>query len=57
MRSIAKNLKPTLTFSVDGNKWKIISESSFRKHVWEFELGDEITETTPDGRQVKVIAF
>ncbi|EFO26414.1 lipocalin/cytosolic fatty-acid binding protein family protein [Loa loa] len=53
MRSIARNLKPTLTFSVDGNKWKIVSESSFRKHVWEFELGEEFVETTPDGRQVK----
>uniref|UniRef100_A0A0R3S0L3 FABP domain-containing protein n=1 Tax=Elaeophora elaphi TaxID=1147741 RepID=A0A0R3S0L3_9BILA len=57
MRSIAKNLKPTLIFSVDGNKWKIVSDSNFKKHVWEFELGEEFTETTPDGRQVKVIVF
>ncbi|EJW89080.1 lipocalin/cytosolic fatty-acid binding protein family protein [Wuchereria bancrofti] len=53
MRGIAKNLKPTLTFSVNGNKWKIVSESRFKKHVWEFELGEEFDETTPDGRQVK----
>uniref|UniRef100_A0A915PRB9 Cytosolic fatty-acid binding proteins domain-containing protein n=1 Tax=Setaria digitata TaxID=48799 RepID=A0A915PRB9_9BILA len=53
MRSIAKTLKPTLTFSVDGNKWKIVSESTFKKYVWEFELDKEFTETTPDGRQVK----
>ncbi|VDO31156.1 unnamed protein product [Brugia timori] len=53
MRGIAKNLKPTLTFSMNGNKWKIVSESRFKKHVWEFELGEEFDETTPDGRQVK----
>ncbi|VIO98392.1 Uncharacterized protein BM_BM6503 [Brugia malayi] len=53
MRGIAKNLKPTLTFSMNGNKWKIVSESRFKKHVWEFELDEEFDETTPDGRQVK----
>ncbi|KAL3984917.1 Lipocalin / cytosolic fatty-acid binding family protein [Acanthocheilonema viteae] len=53
MRNLAKSLKPALTFTVDGNKWKIVSQSSFKKHVWEFELGEEFTETTPDGRQVK----
>ncbi|CAG9534411.1 unnamed protein product [Cercopithifilaria johnstoni] len=53
MRTVAKNLKPTLTFSVDGKKWKIVSESTFKTHVWEFELGEEFDETTADGRQVK----
>ncbi|VDK84515.1 unnamed protein product [Litomosoides sigmodontis] len=53
MRTIAKNLKPTIIISSDGNKWKIVSESNFRRHIWEFVLGEEIAETTPDGRQVK----
>lgn len=57
MRSIAKNLKPKITFTIDGNKWKILSESTFRNHAWEFELDKEFMETTPDGRQVKVITF
>ncbi|VDM96640.1 unnamed protein product [Thelazia callipaeda] len=56
-RGIARNVKPTLTFTVEGNKWKIVSESTFRKHVWEFELGKEFNETTADGRQVKSIFF
>lgn len=55
MRTVAGNLKPTITISLNGNKWKIVSQSTFKKHVWEFVLGEEIDETTLDGRQVKVI--
>lgn len=54
MRSIARNLKPSLIFSVDGSKWKIVSDSTFKSHCWEFELDKEFDETTADGRQVKV---
>ncbi|VDK70658.1 unnamed protein product [Onchocerca ochengi] len=53
LRNIAKNVKPKLIFSVDGNKWKIVSESYFKTHVWEFELGKEFNDTTPYGREVK----
>uniref|UniRef100_A0A0N5AEH2 FABP domain-containing protein n=1 Tax=Syphacia muris TaxID=451379 RepID=A0A0N5AEH2_9BILA len=52
-RKIADKLKPSLTFSCDGKKWKIVSESTFKTVVTEFTLDEEFDETTGDGRTLK----
>ncbi|VDK21204.1 unnamed protein product [Anisakis simplex] len=51
-RKMAVTLKPTLTISVENGKWKIVSESTFKTIVVEFELGKEFEETTGDGRKL-----
>lgn len=53
-RKMANTLKPTLTFSRDGDKWKMVSVSTFKTHVTEFTIGEEFDETTGDGRVLKV---
>uniref|UniRef100_A0A7E4ZRD7 FABP domain-containing protein n=1 Tax=Panagrellus redivivus TaxID=6233 RepID=A0A7E4ZRD7_PANRE len=52
-RKLASNLKPTLVFEIDGDKWKMSSLSTFKNIVTEFELDKEFDETTGDGRKVK----
>ncbi|VDD92708.1 unnamed protein product [Enterobius vermicularis] len=54
-RKMANTLKPTLTFSRDGDKWKMVSVSTFKTHVTEFTIGEEFDETTGDGRVLKSV--
>ncbi|KHN75186.1 Fatty acid-binding -like protein 5 [Toxocara canis] len=51
-RKMAVTLKPTLTITCEGGKWKIVSESTFKTIILEFELGKEFEETTGDGRKL-----
>jgi len=52
-RKMAGALKPVLDISVEGNHWKMVSTSTFKTVVTEFDLDKEFEETTPDGRQMK----
>ncbi|KAI1720716.1 lipocalin / cytosolic fatty-acid binding protein family domain-containing protein [Ditylenchus destructor] len=54
-RKIAANLKPVLDFTVDGDHWKMVSTSTFKTVVTEFDLGKEFDETTADGRVLKSV--
>uniref|UniRef100_A0A915BBG2 Lipocalin/cytosolic fatty-acid binding domain-containing protein n=2 Tax=Parascaris univalens TaxID=6257 RepID=A0A915BBG2_PARUN len=50
-RRIAATLKPALTVTCEGGKWKFLSESTFKTIVFEFELDKEFVEITGDGRK------
>lgn len=53
-RKMACAQKPTLIITRDENKIKIVTESTFKTIVLEFELGKEFDETTGDGRKMIV---
>ncbi len=55
-RKVGAVVKPilTITQSADGKKWSMLSESTFKNAVTEFELGKAFDETTIDGRVLKV---
>ncbi|KAF8366920.1 lbp-6 [Pristionchus pacificus] len=50
-RKAAANIKVTLEFKKQGNKWVCAQESTFKNTSLEFELDKEFEETTPDGRK------
>uniref|UniRef100_A0AC35G072 Cytosolic fatty-acid binding proteins domain-containing protein n=1 Tax=Panagrolaimus sp. PS1159 TaxID=55785 RepID=A0AC35G072_9BILA len=54
-RKVANNLKPQIVIKVDGDHWRMESNSTFKNLVVEFDLGKEFEETTGDGRKVMVI--
>lgn len=51
---MAAKLKPVLEIVVSGNHWKMVSTSTFKTVVTEFDLGVEFDEETADGRKMKV---
>uniref|UniRef100_A0A914Y6P9 Cytosolic fatty-acid binding proteins domain-containing protein n=1 Tax=Panagrolaimus superbus TaxID=310955 RepID=A0A914Y6P9_9BILA len=51
-RKVAANLKPQIVIKVDGDHWRLESNSTFKNIVVEFDLGKEFEETTGDGRKV-----
>lgn len=53
LRKTAGALKPDIVFSIDGDTWKLRSESTFKNTEIVFKLGEEFDETTADGRKVK----
>lgn len=54
-RKIGNNISPTVTLEKNGNKYKLLTESTFKTSIIEFELGKEFDETTLDDRQVKSV--
>uniref|UniRef100_A0A1I7S6J9 FABP domain-containing protein n=1 Tax=Bursaphelenchus xylophilus TaxID=6326 RepID=A0A1I7S6J9_BURXY len=52
-RKMAATLKPLLEISVEGDHWKLHSQSTFKNVLTEFDLGKEFEETTADGRVLK----
>nr|ABO93626.3 fatty acid binding protein a [Mesocestoides vogae] len=53
-RQAGKLAKPTLIVSCLGDgKYKMRSESTFKNTEFEFKLGEEFKEETPDGRTVQ----
>uniref|UniRef100_A0A5K3G6H4 FABP domain-containing protein n=1 Tax=Mesocestoides corti TaxID=53468 RepID=A0A5K3G6H4_MESCO len=53
-RQVYRISKPTFTVSrLEGCKYKMRSESTFKTTEFEFKLGEEFEEETPDGRTVK----
>ena len=51
-RKVANNLKPQIVIKVDGDHWRMESNSTFKNLAVEFDLGKEFEETTGDGRKV-----
>ncbi|CAB3408943.1 unnamed protein product [Caenorhabditis bovis] len=54
-RKAAANLKPLLEFKHEGDVWHANQYSTFKNTTLTFKLGEEFTETTPDGRTFKSI--
>ncbi|TKR72093.1 hypothetical protein L596_019606 [Steinernema carpocapsae] len=52
-RMLAAKLKPVLEFKKDGEKWTMISTSTFKTVTVNFVLGKEFEDVTADGRNVK----
>ena len=53
-RTTANALKPDTIISIDGDTWKLRTESTFKNTELVFKLNEEFDETTADGRKVKV---
>uniref|UniRef100_A0A8C9P5T0 Cytosolic fatty-acid binding proteins domain-containing protein n=1 Tax=Spermophilus dauricus TaxID=99837 RepID=A0A8C9P5T0_SPEDA len=54
-RNAAVLVKPNVIISMDGDKVKMRTESSFKNTEISFKLGEEFDETTADDRNVKSI--
>jgi hypothetical protein len=52
MAKMGNMAKPTLTISVEGDTWKLKSETTFKTAKAEFKLGEEFVETTADERKM-----
>ncbi|KAG8441896.1 hypothetical protein GDO86_010903 [Hymenochirus boettgeri] len=52
-RKAAGSLKPDVLISVDGDVYKVRTESTFKNSEFVFKLGEEFDETTADGRKTK----
>uniref|UniRef100_A0A8C9P866 Cytosolic fatty-acid binding proteins domain-containing protein n=1 Tax=Spermophilus dauricus TaxID=99837 RepID=A0A8C9P866_SPEDA len=52
-RNAAVLVKPNVIISMDGDKVKMRTESSFKNTEISFKLGEEFDETTADDRNVK----
>uniref|UniRef100_A0A914DBS2 Lipocalin/cytosolic fatty-acid binding domain-containing protein n=1 Tax=Acrobeloides nanus TaxID=290746 RepID=A0A914DBS2_9BILA len=53
MRKLATSVYPTLEITITGDHWKIVTSSTMKTIVVEFDLGVEFDEVTPDGRKLK----
>jgi len=53
MAKLGSTAKPTLIISVDGDRWTLKSETTFKTTKVEFQLGVEFDETTADDRKMK----
>jgi hypothetical protein len=54
LRTTGNALKPDVVIAVDGDSWKLRSESTFKNTEINFKLGEEFDEKTADGRECKV---
>lgn len=54
-RMMAKGMKPRVVIIEKDGKWTLRTETTLRTMVIEFTPNVEYEETTPDGRQLKVI--
>ncbi|XP_031617427.1 fatty acid-binding protein, muscle-like [Contarinia nasturtii] len=56
LRSVGNSVSPTVELrKMDGNKYKLITKSTFKDTELNFELGKEFDEVTLDGRNVKSV--
>jgi len=55
MAKLGSTAKPSLIISIEGDTWKLKTETTFKKTKVEFKLGVEFDEETADGRKVKTI--
>ncbi len=53
-RKIGNTTKPTVTVTVDGDSWDMVTESALKTHKLHFKLNEETETETMDGRKVKV---
>ena len=54
LAKLGSTAKPTMIVSIDGDVWKIRTETTFKTHEIRFKIGEEFDESTPDGRKVRV---
>lgn len=54
LRKIATTISSTVTFTINGDHWLMVIDSSFKRITLEFDLGVEFDEVTGDGRHMKV---
>jgi len=55
LRKIGNSVSPTVELKKDGDKYTLITSSTFKTSEISFELGKEFDEETLDGRNVKSI--
>lgn len=56
-RMVARGLKPRLIISEKDGKWTLCTDTIFKTMTIEFTPDVEFSETTGDGRELKVIIF
>ncbi|CAH8490258.1 unnamed protein product [Schistosoma turkestanicum] len=56
-RQIGNTVTPTMTFTLDGDKMTMLTESTFKNLSSTFIFGQEFEEKTSDGRTVKSIVI
>nr|AAM18480.1 Sm14 fatty acid-binding protein isoform T20 [Schistosoma mansoni] len=54
-RQIGNTVTPTVTFTMDGDKMTMLTESTFKNLSCTFKFGEEFDEKTSDGRNVKSV--
>lgn len=54
LRKLGSTSKPTVEFSVNDGVWTFKTISTLKTTEIKFRLGEEVTETTLDGRECKV---
>ncbi|CAH8526150.1 unnamed protein product [Schistosoma margrebowiei] len=54
-RQIGNTVTPTVTFTMDGDKMTMLTESTFKNLSCTFKFGEEFEEKTSDGRNVKSV--
>lgn len=52
LRKIGNSVSPTVELKKEGDKYQLITESTFKNSTIDFELGKEFEEETLDGRKV-----
>lgn len=55
LRKIGNSVSPTVELKKDGDKFTLVTSSTFKNSEISFELGKEFDEETLDGRQVKSV--
>jgi len=55
LRKIGNSVSPTVELKKDGDKYTLITSSTFKTSEISFELGKEFDEETLDGRNVKSV--
>ncbi|XP_050734021.1 sodium/calcium exchanger regulatory protein 1-like [Eriocheir sinensis] len=55
LRKLGSTAKPTVEFSVNGDEWTFKTISTLKTTEVKFKPGQEVTETTLDGRECKTI--
>lgn len=55
LRSVGNTVQPTIELKKNGDKYTLVTESTFKSSEITFELGKEFEEETLDGRQVKSV--
>jgi len=55
LRKIGNSVSPTVELKKEGDKYKLITSSTFKNSEIEFKLNEEFDEETLDGRKVKSV--
>lgn len=55
LRKIGNSVSPTVELKKDGDKFTLVTSSTFKNTEIEFELGKEFDEETLDGRKIKSV--